>query len=127
MINTHLDHISQPARENQARLIAEDACAFADDYPQLLTGDMNCDTTNPAIDAFKAGGFFDTYAKVHGTEDPGHTYHYFHGPAHESTIGKMDWVLARGNVAVNDAQVIDDNDNGRYPSDHYFVSATVQM
>ena len=127
VINTHLDHVSQLARQNGARMIVEDARACPDDYPQLLTGDMNCDIRNPAIDAFMAGGFLDTYAAVHGTEYAGHTYHGFRGPDFESSVGKMDWVLARGPVDVLEAEVITDSRNGRYPSDHYFVSATVRI
>ena len=125
VINTHLDHVSQIAREHQAGRIVEDANAYPQDYPQMLTGDMNCDTKNKAMDVFKAGGWIDTYGAVHETEDPGHTYHGFLGPEHDSSVGKMDWILARGSVKVADAAVIRDSQDGRFPSDHYFVSATV--
>lgn len=126
VVNTHLDHVSQLARENQARLIVEDAAAYGDSYPQLLTGDMNADWTNAAIAAFRRGGWADTYAAIHGTEDPGHTFHGFIGPAYGSDIGKMDWVFMRGAVGVLGATVITAARDGRFPSDHYFVSATVQ-
>ena len=123
VINTHLDHVSQIAREHQAGRIVEDANAYPQDYPQMLTGDMNCDATNRAIGVFKAGGWIDTYGEVHETEDPGHTYHGFLGPEYDSSVGKMDWVLARGTVKVIDAEIIRDSLDGRFPSDHYFVSA----
>jgi endonuclease/exonuclease/phosphatase family metal-dependent hydrolase len=124
VINTHLDHISQFARENQAQMIVEDANAYPKDYPQILTGDMNCDSRNAAIAAFKAGGWVDTHGAVHGTEDPGPTFHEFLGPQYDSDIGKMDWIFARGTVKVIDAAIIRDSAAGRFPSDHYFVSAT---
>ena len=127
VVNTHLDHISQTARENQARIIAEDASAYPEDYPQILTGDMNCDSKNRAIATFKSGGWIDTYGKVHNTEDPGHTYHGFIGPEFDSTTGKMDWILMRGNMSVTDAEVISDSTDGRFPSDHYFISATLSI
>lgn len=127
VINTHLDHVSQLARERQAQVIVEDACAFPEDYPQILTGDMNCDASNKAIDVFKSGGWQDTYTAVHGTENPGHTFHRFVGPDFEGEIGKMDWIFAKGSVEVLDAAVIDDSRDGRYPSDHYFVSADVRL
>jgi hypothetical protein len=69
----------------------------------------------------------DTYGHRHGTEDPGHTYHEFRGPEYNSDTGKMDWVFARGRVDVVAAAVIDESNHGRFPSDHYFVSATVQL
>ena len=125
VINTHLDHVSQLARERQAELIVEDSSAYAADYPQVLTGDMNCDTTNAAISAFKTGGWRDTYKSVHGTEDPGMTYHAFLGPAHQGDTGKMDWIFTRGRIKVLGAGVVADCLNGRYPSDHYFVNATL--
>ena len=126
VVNTHLDHISQAARENQARLIVEDASAYPQDYPQLLTGDMNCDCRNAAIATLKAGGWVDTFSQVHGTDDPGHTFHAFHGPEYHSAIGKMDWIFAKGALHVLDAEIIKDSEGGRFPSDHYFVSATVR-
>ncbi|MGR8999889.1 MAG: endonuclease/exonuclease/phosphatase family protein [Gammaproteobacteria bacterium] len=125
IINTHLDHISQAAREQQAALIAEDARAFAADYPQILTGDMNCDSHNKVITILKAAGWVDTYNAVHKTEDPGPTYHAFLGPEHCSSIGKMDWIFMRGNLTVTDAEIIRTSVSGAYPSDHYFVSATL--
>ncbi len=124
LINTHLDHIGQIARENQAKIINEDAAAFPAEYPQILTGDMNCDSSNKAIAIFKAAGWRDSYAAIHGTEDPGFTYHAFQGPRFESTIGKMDWVFWRGALKPTNAEVIADSDGQRFPSDHYFVSAT---
>ncbi len=126
VVNTHLDHKSQAAREQQALRIAEDTCAYPADYPQLLTGDMNCDFQNAAIDVLKSAGWLDTYADVHGTEDPGHTYHQFLGPQAKTETGKMDWIFMRGLLKVKDAAVIKDSDNGRFPSDHYFVSAVVE-
>ena len=127
VISTHLDHISQTAREQQARVITEDAGAFPQDYPQVLAGDMNCDGRNKAIMTFTEAGWKDTYKTVHGTDDPGHTFHEFQGPEHTTDIGKMDWIFARGKTQVTGAQVVTDTLNGRYPSDHYFVVADLDI
>jgi endonuclease/exonuclease/phosphatase family metal-dependent hydrolase len=127
VVNTHLDHVSQLAREHQARLIVEDAAAYPETYPQLLTGDMNADWRNEAIAILRRGGWRDTYAAVHGTEYPGHTFHAFRGPDFVSDIGKMDWIFGRGAVTVSEAEVIVDARAGRFPSDHYFVGASVRI
>ena len=127
VINTHLDCDSQAAREAQAQCIVQDAQAYPTEYPQILTGDMNCDAANAAIEAFKTGGWYDTYGSVHGTEDPGHTYHAFRGPAFKARIGKMDWIFVRGNVKPLHADIITDSLKGRFPSDHYFVSAELSI
>lgn len=123
VVNTHLDNVSQAARENQARLLCEDAASYPVDYPQVLTGDMNCDASNAAIGTLRAGGWSDTYSHIHGTESPGHTYHEFLGPGFQSDVNKMDWIFTRGEAEVATAGIIRDSVDGRYPSDHYFISA----
>jgi len=125
VVNTHLDHISQKAREGQARVICLDCSTHPDAYPQILTGDMNCDAGNRAIALFEEAGWRDTYTAVHGPAEPGHTFHQFLGRAYTSDTGKMDWVFTRGNVAATGAHVVRDAKDGRYPSDHFFVTADV--
>ena len=127
LINTHLDHVSQTAREGGARLICEDAAAYENDYPQILTGDMNCDVNNAAILRYFSGGWKDTYAVANNVSEPGHTFHAFEGPEYQGSIGKMDWVFVKGRVDVLSASIIDVDERGRYPSDHYFVTADVQI
>lgn len=131
--NSHLDHISQVARVNQARLLVEAAQAFGDDLPQLLTADFNADASNPAIGVVKAGGWLDTHAAVHGPNDPGFTFHGFLGPMYAKTrppeklIGKIDFIFCRGPFRTLSAKIIRDSHNGRYPSDHYFISAEMEF
>jgi len=131
--NTHFDHIGQVARERQAQLVVESSGVFPEDLPQLLTGDLNADVTNPAITSLTDGGWLDTYAAVNGPEDPGFTFHNFLGPEFpaqtpkERVKGKIDWILCRGPVKPLSSQVIRDGRDGRYPSDHYFVSAKVKL
>ena len=127
LVNTHLDHVSQKARENQARVINHEAASWPEEYPQILCGDMNCDTANKAIDLLRRGGWRDTYAAVYGEGEPGHTFHGFLGPNYDARIGKMDWVFCRGDIEATDAEIIRDDDGGRLPSDHYFVGADLRF
>jgi len=127
IINTHLDHVSQMARENQARLINEDASVFDTRYAQILTGDMNADRGNKAVEKFVEGGWIDTYEAIHGAGDPGPTAHRFLGPEPSKEKGKIDWIFCRGQVEITAADIIKDNKNGRYPSDHYFISAEIRL
>lgn len=125
--NTHLDHVSQIARENQAKVILEDSLAYPEDYPQILTGDMNCSYTNKAIEIFKTA-WTDTYQSVHNMEYTGFTIHDFLGKNFNSeNPGKIDWIFTRGKVKASDSEIIMDSVDERYPSDHYFVSATVEI
>jgi endonuclease/exonuclease/phosphatase family metal-dependent hydrolase len=131
--NTHLDHVGQVAREKQAALIVQASEVLPKEFPQLLTGDFNAHAVNPAIKLVAASGWTDTYSAVHGPEDPGFTAHAFLGPRYgdEKLKGRpgarIDWIWCRGAVKVLAAEVIRDSRNGRYPSDHYFVSAVVAI
>lgn len=128
LINTHLDHVSQRAREEQTRVIHEDALAYPSEYPQILTGDLNADGTNLAVRFLAASGWTDTHAAIHGDAEPGFTYHEFLGPAFASDKwGKIDWIFIRGRMNVRHAEIVRDSDGDRFPSDHYFVSADVEF
>jgi len=139
MVNTHLDHVSQIARENQAKVVVEDTLAYPEGYPQVLTGDMNCDASNPAIEVFTQAGWKDTYQMVHGTMDPGFTYHAFIGDDFEAKIGKIDFIFTRGAARVSDAKIVRDSEEillpgeepptgkRRFPSDHYFITADIDL
>lgn len=126
-VNTHLDHVSQPAVEGQARTINEDAAAYDENYPQFLSGDMNANAGHAGIRAFLKAGWKDTYAATHGELDPCNTFHKFLGEQHEGKSGKIDWVFCRGNVEVKGAEIVKDSDGGRFPSDHYFITADCEV
>lgn len=130
-INTHLDHMSADARENQAALIDEDAVAWPSDYPQILTGDMNCDKTTAPIQGFLKAGWEDTYSALHGDEDPGNTFHRFKGPRFQEEEdvwqGKIDFLFVRGALSILKSGIVTDHADGRYPSDHYFLFADIQL
>lgn len=131
--NTHLDHRGHEARAKGATMIVEASEPLSKNFPQLLTGDMNAGLKHPAIQNFKAGGWVDTYAAVNGPSDPGFTFHGFKGPNASPTNAagearaKIDWVFGRGTVKPLAAEIIRDGKNDRYPSDHYFVSAVVEL
>jgi endonuclease/exonuclease/phosphatase family metal-dependent hydrolase len=127
VVNTHLDHVSALARRWGAEILNADARGYGEDYPQLLTGDLNVDAADPLLAAFAAAGWQDTYATVHGTDDPGPTAHGFEGPAREAAQGRIDWILARGPVMTRGAAIVDEGEDGRYPSDHYFVQADIEL
>lgn len=134
IINTHLDDGSQLARQQQARMLADDSASALDDEVQVLCGDMNCDASNPAIDILIAAGWRDSYTVVHESSEDGITYHAFQGAAYNPARypsepqGRIDWIFIRGDVSVGAAQIIRSSDeNGYFPSDHYFVSATLSL
>ncbi|UGU17647.1 endonuclease/exonuclease/phosphatase family protein [Sinomicrobium kalidii] len=131
VLNTHLDHVSSEARKRQVSMIVEEGDQYPEDFPQLLTGDFNADIKSAPIDMVKTR-WIDSYAEVHGEEDPGHTVHGFKGReygknSNKKHKGKVDFIFYRGPVKARSAKVIRDNRNGVYPSDHYFVSVELAL
>ena len=128
VVNTHLDHASQTAREKQADMLNADAAAWPADLPQILTGDLNCDFSNPAVQRLLGGGWHDTHAEATGICDERFTFHGFLGEHWQGDPdpgpcgnGKMDWILARGPIRTLSSEIIKDHAGDLYPSDHYFV------
>lgn len=130
--NTHFDYLSREARENGARVMLGMCSKLPVDAPQLFTGDFNAYAGSRAIDMIKQGGWTDTYAEMHGSKDPGLTAHQFRGAAFAAepqgaARKKIDFVFKRGALKTVASEVVRDSIGGRYPSDHYFVSAEVEF
>ncbi len=132
ILNTHFDQKGQVAREHSADMVVNDARAFPSDFPQIFTGDLNADEPNKALDILRAGGWLDTWATLYGPGQPGFTAHDFLGSNFVAKgklghTGKIDWIFCRGNVTPIWSKIIRDQQNGIYPSDHYFVVAELQI
>lgn len=132
IVNTHIDHASQLARENQARVLCEDADAWAETLPQILTGDLNCDVHNPAIQILLKNGWRDSHAEATGIADERFTFHEFKGEAWHDDLGicgngKMDWILLKGPARAISSRLVLDHQGSLYPSDHYFVVADIDL
>ena len=130
--NTHLDHIGQEARREQARVLLEAVAALEPtNVMQIIVGDMNATASHPAIQSITKAGFVDTYGAVHGPEDPGFTAHGFRGIKRpikgDKVPGKIDWIFTRPGVNALSAEIIRDSRDGRYPSDHFFVTAEIEL
>lgn len=127
VLNTHWDHESQNARERSARQIMDWLASHAADEPVVLMGDFNAGEDNPAFRRLIASGasdvqLFDTYRALHPDARDVGTYHAFTG---DRTRDKIDAVLASNGWAVIDAAIVTTSENGRLPSDHFPVTATL--
>ena len=125
VFNTHWDHQSQPARVASGVLMgARVAECTAAGEPALVTGDFNSVENSPAmIGLCKRGELLrDTYRDVHPDEVIG-TAHAFTGLA----VGKIDAILATADWQVVEADIARTQAEGRYPSDHFPVTAVVEL
>ena len=124
VFNTHWDHESQPSRERSALLTLERIRrrAAAND-PVLITGDFNAGESNPAFRSL-LNGFSDTFRALHPNAQQTGTFHAFRG---ERNGDKIDAILASPEWQPIEAAVVLLAEDGRYPSDHFPVTATIVL
>ncbi|MDF9826977.1 endonuclease/exonuclease/phosphatase family metal-dependent hydrolase [Ereboglobus sp. PH5-10] len=128
VLNTHLEHKFSTARVKQIAVLLKFAGALPKDLPVVITGDFNADADSPSLQLARKEGWLDSHTAIHGPADPGGTAHRFLGAEFLSTPQgktrkKIDFILHNKLLAPIDAEIIKDARKGKYPSDHYFVSA----
>jgi endonuclease/exonuclease/phosphatase family metal-dependent hydrolase len=127
VLNTHWDHQSQNARERSAAAVVDWIAANAPDRPVVLMGDFNAGEDNPAFLALLGAGsrpvrLRDTFRALHPDASPVGTYHAFTGdPAGD----RIDAILVSPGWRVMEAAIVRTSADGRYPSDHFPVTATL--
>lgn len=130
VINLHLDHINKEAKRKQIEVVLEESAQYPSDFPQILVGDFNASEETPVIESVFKHGWKDSYTAIHGDEDPGHTVHLFKGDQYEKKdiSKKIDFIFTKGERIKSIASsIVKDAYKGQYPSDHYFVEATLTL
>ncbi len=129
--NTHLDHVSQPAREKAAMLIVQRLNALKTTLPIILTGDFNAPAkANKVYDILTAegygGDFIDTWFSA--TKRLGNNVGTFHGYKPATPDGThIDWILTRNNVRADTTSVVTFKQDDQFPSDHFPVITTLRL
>ena len=145
VFNAHLDHESQPSRERAVELIAAKIAQRAHtDEPVVLMGDFNAGERNPALRYLRGEldrasepealpghepppppGLADSFRAVHPAATEVGTFSGFKPGA---TAGeKIDHILISPGAEVLDATIDRESEDGRYPSDHFAVTARVRL
>lgn len=126
VLNTHLDHESQVAREKSVKLIKQRLERYPDAHPLVLMGDFNAGEDNPAIAILqeKKGEWRDTYRVIAPEAEEVGT---FNGWLGETAGPKIDYIFVNEPWQVEHASIIRDHAGGRYPSDHFPVSAQIRL
>jgi endonuclease/exonuclease/phosphatase family metal-dependent hydrolase len=124
LYNVHLDHLSQPSRERSAALLLERIRARDPKAPMVVTGDFNAGETNPAAQAMLTA-FKDSFRILHPDAREVGT---FNGFTYGQTGGeKIDFVFVEPGAEVLTAEIVRSSSDGRYPSDHFPVTARVRL
>ena len=127
VVNLHLDHVSGEAKIQQAKMVVEESAQYQSDFPQILTGDFNTRYDSRVFDSVRGAGWKEAYEVLYGEGEAGYTGHEFQGKNYEKgpSKGRIDYIWYRGAVTPSAADIIRDAIDGRYPSDHFFISADV--
>ena len=119
-VNTHFPHRREDevARLECAKVLAAFLVKLSRGIPVILTGDFNTDASGPA---------FELLTKDLKDAKPANAGGTFHGFKGSPGTARIDWILYRGTLDFKQAEVITANENGRYPSDHFPVSAAFSV
>ncbi|MEZ6061021.1 MAG: endonuclease/exonuclease/phosphatase family protein [Planctomycetaceae bacterium] len=124
-LNTHFDHIGQVARLESAKLLRKFVESQPAELPVIITGDFNtAEKSEPYNELIASERLDDTRRKKHPiAEAEEGTFNGFRG----TTDGaRIDWILASPGYSVVSADIVRTNRDGRYPSDHFPVTALLQ-
>jgi endonuclease/exonuclease/phosphatase family metal-dependent hydrolase len=129
-LNTHFDHIGEQARQESARLIRRRLDSIAGGRAVIVTGDLNADPESVAYRLFTA----DTIDARDPLRDAFHASQAGHyGPTSTWTAFKaiepgrrIDYILVSERIDVLTHGILPDSWDGRFPSDHLPVLATVR-
>lgn len=128
-INTHFDHRGNQARIESAQLLRRQAQQLGMNCDIILTGDFNAAVdSEPYQRLFSQSPddtpFIDTFASAGVDRSKGEaTFSGFRGSVSEGA--RIDWIATRGNWKIIRAAIDRTARDGRSPSDHYPVTASL--
>lgn len=122
--NSHFDQAGPQARVESARLVVSRMAELAH-LPRLVAADLNADETTEPARVFADAGYRDTFRVLHPDAEA-LTYHGFRGRG-ARTLGKIDYLFCDEHWDVLSASVVRDGQEGRFPSDHFPVTAQVVL
>ena len=125
VVNLHLDHVSNEAKIQQAKMVATESAQYMPDFAQLLAGDFNTRFDSQVLESVRAAGWKESYETIYGKTEAGFTGHEFQGVHYVKgpSKGRIDYIWYRGKVKPVETQIIKDAVNGKYPSDHFFMKS----
>ncbi len=131
--DAHLDNVSAEARKRGALVLLEQLETInKSELSLIVVGDFNGPPSSPEHGILtgeqtfqgKTGKLRDVWHIMGYPEEEAETYHNFEGIGRS---GRIDWILVSREVAVEEATIIRDSFNGRYPSDHFPVGAKLRL
>ena len=129
-INTHFDHRGRQARLEGAKIIRRHVGELGKNARVIITGDFNAGEGSGPYRALigssseDQASIVDTYRIAHPKRVEGEgTFSAWSG---KRSGNRIDWVLHTPHFLTLSANIDRYNDSGRYPSDHYPVTAILK-
>ncbi len=128
VVNVHLDHRGERARCESAKLIRRLVESLGG-LPLVVLGDFNCPPGSEPYwilteERSHPAALCDPWAAMNRTDADAGTYHAFTGRPSE---GRIDWILMSRRCEAVDVAIDRTQRDGRYPSDHFPVVATLRL
>lgn len=117
---THFDHRGEGARLQSAKLLVEHATGGP---PAVFMGDFNAIETSAPMSALVAA----SYQSAVATWDPQNTLGTFNGFKQADGGRRIDHVMYAPDFLIHDARILDDRFDGIWPSDHFPVTAVLEL
>lgn len=124
--NTHFDHRSEDARAHAGIMLADWAKKTMANGPLIITGDFNSAAEDSSAWTTLTGVMQDAWLATTNRVGPVVTWSAFSAPK-EGETRRIDWVLLSPGIQSTRCETMIYNENGRYPSDHYPVSAQIVL
>ncbi|MBI1904523.1 MAG: endonuclease/exonuclease/phosphatase family protein [Planctomycetia bacterium] len=127
--NTHFDHRGREARRRGAELLRKRIDALGAKASVIVTGDFNCaeDDKPHSILVGKddaAPKLTDSFRRAH--PERGQDEATFHGFTGVKRGARIDWILHTADWKTKESAIERREFEGRYPSDHYPVTAVLE-
>lgn len=128
VINTHFDHVGRRARLESAKIVRRLTDTLAA-KPVIVAGDFNCGPGSPPYqvltgDRGNLAELNDAYAALGYHEAGAGTFNAFRG---DRSGRRIDWILSNRRFEVLETEIDRREFGGRYPSDHFPVTATLRL
>lgn len=129
LLNTHFDPLSWRARMRSVWVLRRQIVRLAGSAGTIVTGDFNTQagrkTYQTVLSGMCDGGLelADAYRSVHPAK--ARYEGTWHGPTGRRARRRIDWILHTPHFAAAAADIDRNRRNGRFPSDHFPVTATL--
>jgi endonuclease/exonuclease/phosphatase family metal-dependent hydrolase len=128
-LNTHFDHIGETSRIESSKLLRQKLLEISVQRNLIIVGDFNADEGSKPYQVLLDRSdhnlsLIDTYRQVYPSRKAGEgTFSNFQGSQIDGA--RIDWILASSNWKVESASIDRTESEGRTPSDHFPVKASL--